>query len=377
MLQSCVSDNKISHPPLSDELEVSIIGPGYGEAVLVHLGDNNWIIIDSCKRPDESVPEPLRYLDQIGVDPRCVVAVLITHWDDDHCKGMSQVIQICAHAQIVMSSAFVQKDFLAFSALYGSPMTRNVRAGVKEIGETMNGLGAAERPITSAYPGRRLFTADDLTTSHGLPIEVWTLSPSDEEYQNFLAWVAEQMPQPDETRRVAVKRIRNDLSVVVHMMIGDDVLLFGGDLEEEGKPGTGWSAIMALPGRPLSKAGMFKVSHHGSANGHHAGIPTNLLTAAPVAVVAPFKSGKVSLPTPQDVTRICGYAGEAYTTATLQGRATSKHDPMVDKTIREVTRRFSTIKADPGMIRLRKKAGSSEDWRVDKFGTAGPLAKIY
>ncbi len=34
--------------PEPDEIEVSLIGPGYGESVLVHLGDGEWVVADSC-----------------------------------------------------------------------------------------------------------------------------------------------------------------------------------------------------------------------------------------------------------------------------------------------------------------------------------------
>ena len=57
-----------------------------------------------------------------------------------------------------------------------------------------------------------------------------------------LGWIAKQMPEVGETRRVAVKRIRNDLSIVLHISVGSDTILLGGDLEEEGNPLTGWSA---------------------------------------------------------------------------------------------------------------------------------------
>ncbi len=34
--------------PGQDIIEVSIFGPGKGEPILVHLGRNEWIIVDSC-----------------------------------------------------------------------------------------------------------------------------------------------------------------------------------------------------------------------------------------------------------------------------------------------------------------------------------------
>ena len=43
-------------PPASDEVELSLFGPGYGEAIAVHVGDGKWILIDSCKEKGTKDP---------------------------------------------------------------------------------------------------------------------------------------------------------------------------------------------------------------------------------------------------------------------------------------------------------------------------------
>jgi hypothetical protein len=34
--------------PNRDEIDVIVVGPGFGESILVHIGDGDWIIVDSC-----------------------------------------------------------------------------------------------------------------------------------------------------------------------------------------------------------------------------------------------------------------------------------------------------------------------------------------
>lgn len=362
--------------PASDEIEVTVIGPGFGEAVIVHIGQGKWFIVDSCAKSTSADPEPLTYLKSIGVSFDQVFAVFITHWDDDHCKGIAKIAEECSNAKLVMAKTFVEKDFFAFSTAFNSPMTTKVRAGTKEILKVVQECSKTGRKITKAFAERQIFT----TSSVGMPSldgGIWTFSPSDEEFDNFLAWVASQMPSVGETRRVAVKRLRNDLSVVIYVKLGNDVILLGGDLEEEGRATTGWSAILALQGRPTEKAKVFKVPHHGSENGHHDGIVNVLLDIDPIAVVAPFKNGSVSLPKESDVMRITGYATDAHATASLQGRANVKYDRTVQKTIDQAAKRFSTINADPGMVRLRKKHGLTGSWRTEYFGEATQLSKIF
>ena len=39
--------------PAIDEIEVSIIGSGFGECILLHLTENEWVIVDSCLNYDK------------------------------------------------------------------------------------------------------------------------------------------------------------------------------------------------------------------------------------------------------------------------------------------------------------------------------------
>lgn len=266
---------------------------------------------------------------------------------------------------------------MAFVAAHDTPLTKHVRAGVREIRRLYKLLDTDGRAVTAAYPNRSLFNSADIGAGIAAPIAIHSLSPSDEEYRNFLFWAASKMPAVNDTRRVAFKRIRNDLSVVIHIAVGDDVMLFGADLEEEGNAMTGWSAILASTGRPVAKAGVFKVSHHGSHNGHHADVPVDLLRAEPIAIVAPFKNGGVSLPMLEDVQRITGYASRSVATASLAGRAAQRRDSAVEKTIKQVTHRFSALKNEPGMVRMRKTIGSNLDWEIEHFGTSCPLVQIF
>jgi hypothetical protein len=67
-------------PPEIDELEVSLFGPGFGESIVLHLGDGKWIIVDSCLRPGYELPAPLTYLIQLGIDVDYEVYGARHHW---------------------------------------------------------------------------------------------------------------------------------------------------------------------------------------------------------------------------------------------------------------------------------------------------------
>ena len=362
--------------PRSDEIEVSLIGPGYGEALIVHVGDGRWFLIDSCKAAAVDEPASVQYLSDIGIDPAGVFAIIASHWDDDHVRGLSRLLETYPDADFILSRAFGQEEFLTYASAFDSPLTVSARSGVSEIRRALIQANGSRR-IADTGAHRCLFGTANHDYSHGVPIEIWSLSPSQFEYDNFLAWVASQMPTIGETRRVAVSRLRNDLSSVLLLKIGDEAVLFGGDLEEEGRAETGWSAVLSSTGRPTSLAGLFKIPHHGSRNGDHPNIWTELLGPEPHLILAPFRHGRTSLPTPDDVARLTAKSPHTFATTSLASRAPRKRDRTVERTIKESTKEFSTVPQIPGLLRLRRSAAPGSSWSVEKFGDATDLANIY
>ena len=106
-------------PPRDDELEVTLFGPGFGESVVLHVGDGKWLIVDSCIHPESSLPAALDYLFQLKVDVNeAVKLVVATHWHDDHIRGISGVFNACQSAELVISGALQVDEFLKLVALY-------------------------------------------------------------------------------------------------------------------------------------------------------------------------------------------------------------------------------------------------------------------
>ena len=50
------------------KLRSQVAGPGYGERIVMHIGADAWIAIDSFLGPDE-MPNASCHLKSIGVDP--------------------------------------------------------------------------------------------------------------------------------------------------------------------------------------------------------------------------------------------------------------------------------------------------------------------
>ena len=101
-------------PPDSDEFEFTLIGPGYGESIILHLGGGVWVLVDSNVDKDGN-PGSLQYLESIGCDPAQSVALIVaSHWHDDHIRGMEKMVKVPVPNSAV-PTLFATMSFLPLS----------------------------------------------------------------------------------------------------------------------------------------------------------------------------------------------------------------------------------------------------------------------
>ena len=124
----------INQPPDPDEVEVSLFGPGFGECVIVHLGNNLWIVVDCCLELSSRRPAPIYYLEQLGREvEQAVVLVVATHWHDDHIEGITELIEKCPNAKYAVTSAFGNHDFISAIAPWVADAGLIDTLGCKEL----------------------------------------------------------------------------------------------------------------------------------------------------------------------------------------------------------------------------------------------------
>ena len=104
--------------------ELTLLGPGYGESLVLHLGGGMWVLVDSCLDSD-GFPQALRYLESIDVDPAEAVDLIVaTHWHDDHIRGIADLVETCKKATFCCGAVLCQEEFLAVAhALEGSHLS--------------------------------------------------------------------------------------------------------------------------------------------------------------------------------------------------------------------------------------------------------------
>jgi beta-lactamase superfamily II metal-dependent hydrolase len=364
-------------PPNADEIEVSLFGPGLGEAVLVHVGAGEWIVVDSCLDRFPRRPVALRYLESLGCDPASAIRLVVaTHWHDDHIGGLAAIVRATPQAKLICSAALTCKEFLQVVASGDRAMM--VSPGSAEFGEVFAILRERRSGARAGLAGAEWARADQrlwLRSGAPFPAEVWALSPSAESMTLAMNEFAQLLPTRGTPKRRLVAQRPNEVAVVLWIEAGGLRTLLGADLENSGNPKTGWQAVLGSAARPAGAAHVFKVPHHGSRNGDHPNVWAGMLVGQPHTALTPYTRG-VTVPTAGDLARLRGRTPNLYMTAqpgTGGGWAPPQRDGAVEKTLKEVTRGRRALTGAMGHVRLRAPAGDPSRIRVELFHTAHRL----
>jgi beta-lactamase superfamily II metal-dependent hydrolase len=354
-----------SGPPAADTLEVSLFGTGIGEALALHVGSGEWILVDSCRQKSKSLePLNLSYLRSLGVDPAKVVKQIVaTHWHDDHVNGLGELVEQCKSASLVFSQALATDEFRCIVGSFSEHQLSfdNEKSGVKEMARCLNELHKRKSSTPECYfpPVRtladhRIFRRDDC--------EVFSLSPSPDavhEASREIAslWqalkteaIAGYGPRP--ARAGVPCPERNHNAVALWVKWGDRRVLLGADLEEHGDRLLGWQAVLACSQFPDGQARVFKIPHHGSPNGDHAPIWTNIVASSPFAILTAYNRGHTPRPSPADIERIKRRTNDIYYTS-LPRKTANSYERTVERTIKGVVRRRNGLGPTPGHIQMR------------------------
>ncbi|MDX2143424.1 MAG: hypothetical protein SFV19_08720 [Rhodospirillaceae bacterium] len=372
--------------PAPDQIEVSVFGNGFGEAILIHLGNEKWLSVDSFRLgtgnevTTESQPIALAYLKHIGVDPENAIKVLCaSHWDTDHIDGISEVLRACPKALFVGSTALTREEFVAYvKAIESRPLTQ-LSTREREVGQIQDALVSRTCPGFNKFAlvDREVFYSPSAEQIHGCDVRIRTLSPTDDQLAQFLVNIGNQIPEVRATKRHSQEFRPNLISVVLRVEIGNAVILLGADMEDTGNPTHGWTAILSsISAADGKKAAIFKIPHHGSQNGHNDHVWSKMLVSNPIALVTAFTRLREPLPTDRDRARITKLTSDAYIASEV---SPSKSTKSLDRRVRNEVRAMGAriVRANPkeGFIRARSVGGlNSLNWSIDLFGTAKSLA---
>ncbi len=334
-------------PPKADEFEISIFGPGRGECVLIHLGDNEWCVVDSCISRRSADPVAVEYLRSFNNDALANVRLVVaTHWHDDHIRGMASLFSRAPHAHFCCSMALQHREFLTLVS--AASATIPGYSGVEEFVAILNELEARGRRAPKfAVENKPLLTLP--ASGRSFPISLESLSPSDPTIRLALAQIRSLLPQVGQPQRRIVNSTPNHTSVAIWVKAGCVRALLGADLEHTTRTDQGWAAVLSCHVDPVP-GHLFKVPHHGSPTSDNVVVWKQMLEENPVAVVTPF-AGR--LPEESDLERLSGRTSRLYCTVKGGLGKPPNRDPLVEKEMRRQLSERRILAGQPGHVRVR------------------------
>jgi len=349
-------------PPEAEETEVMLFGPGYGEALAVHLGDGVWLLVDSCIDPEADAPASAAYLAAIGVRPDQVRVIVASHWHDDHVRGISQLTAAYPEADFLISAVFDDREAAAFLAAYSGSSSSGLSRGTKELYEIVTARNAV---IPALH--RSIVFEDAL---NGRQVRVTALSPVPAAFSRAIAHMAGYVPTKGDPINHVPELRPNIEAVVLRIDFGDDAVLLGADLEEHAA--FGWSAIVADSWSGSRRAATaYKVSHHGSCTGDCGEIWASLLQPEPIACMTPFMKGRQRLPSNADKARMKQNTPHAYISSAASRRPKMDHDQL--KRLGDICKDIALADSSFGAVRIRRRIDDTTPWNVELFGAAQRL----
>lgn len=330
------------------------------------------MLVDSCvdANREDAGPASLQYLADLHVDPSQVRLIVATHWHDDHIRGLAQILQTCRDARFYCSAAFRRPELLKLVKAMETSQLMEESSGIREFGDVLTLLARRRKAGSLIGDAPGLATANKmLHRSVGPPAStVTSLSPSDAAIRKSLEGFAQLLPKPLAPKRRVASPSSNDASVVLWVEMAETAVLLGADLETTPRSDMGWKAIVASTERPTGRASVFKVAHHGSRTGHHQPVWLEMLHDQPLVATTPYANGRHRLPTATDRARIADLSHDAFLAGALPGRG-ARMDSPVERTVREMTKRFSRAQGAIGHVRMRKRVTDADsEWETTCFG---------
>ncbi len=355
-------------PPALDQLEVTVIGPGYGECVVIHA-EGEWTIIDSCRDARNKKPAAAEYLTSIGISDPAVKLISCTHWHDDHISGLAELYEQYISADFSLSGALKNGEFAKVIEIFKDWHLKQpfpISSGTDELGRVLAILKKSNRRPKFAIANRQIWQS--LSGASRLV----SLSPSDETTMQAAAQFATLVPTVWTDQMRAANPSPNHIAVAMHLTAGVHSVLLGSDLEEHGNPLTGWSAVIADSDRPQTRSNFYKVAHHGSITAEHPRIWSDLLATSPISVMSPFSRAKNPLPTKDQRKAIKDRSSRAFVTADLDARVLKRRGPVARFTLQNNLR---LAQPNLGWVRARILMNDPQAlWHVEYAGDASEIA---
>lgn len=362
--------------PDKNILEVSLIGTGggYGECIIIHVSNNQWVVIDSCVNPITKRSVPLEYLVKRGVDiSKNVKHIICTHWHDDHIKGLSQLLEFCDSATFSTTPCTDTQKFVRFVKL-GDALSKDERilSSTTELSKCLDIIEKKRLRFKKASQDTTLMRI----ISEEINGSIIALSPSQFILSQFDYEISALMNSSDKLARKIVPESPNDKSVALLIDVNGRKLLLGSDLEVSNNEEKGWLCILDnCECVKQTNSSLFKIPHHGSETGYHQRVWDELLTPKPLSILTPYNKGIKPIPDKTMITKILSHTNNLYITSTNSlSNSPKKRNSKLDIEIKSRNKTLREVKYNLGVVICTVDLADSESkWNTVLEGTASKI----
>jgi len=360
--------------PNKNDVEVTLIGTGggYGESVVLKIGWDKWVVIDSCINPETKEPLALEYLKQVNADLNKVVLIVCTHWHNDHIKGLSKLLSKCPNCEFHFSAVNDLDKFLLLCELDNGKTLKGSKSSTAEFAKCLQIINNRGSYFVKAQSNLKLLSIRE----KDVEFELYALSPSPKIVNDFDGEISQLITEFGERNTAIINKSPNDKSVALLLKFREERVLLGADLEIGKSEHEGWHHIIK---HSLIKDGfksnLYKLPHHGSENGYLKEIFDVLVNDNGTLKLTPFRSS--GLPTEAMLRTYFNHAEDIYLTSSLTvSKKSKKRDKSIEKIIDRSVKSISEVKFTHGIVRSRidftKNKGT---WTTEVFEAALKLSK--
>lgn len=422
-----VGISEILDAPRKNEAEVTLIGgtSGFGETIVIHIGDGIWIVVDSCTNPINGECAALSYLQDIHVNIKEQLSyVVCTHWHEDHILGLSKLIEECSNNTVFAFSCADDRQKFIFEMLEKFDF-KGKSKNLKELRQSLSLVNEKGIKIKRVQQDQLIFNNNGTEcfalSPSSIEIERFNkeLAAAQEKYHKAMGQMAKLKEIGEEVIESAdiiedeiflsyanlikekldedsapleeiddllkfkdVKKVEpNDRCVAMLLKIRSHFVILGADLEHNSKktPEGGWQSVSDCECMKDIEAGLFKIPHHGSETGYYEFFLNKHIKPTAVSKLTSWIIGAEALPKVEMLKKYFDHSQNLYvTTTSLFKRKNNEEDRTFRKIMNESTEEIIELKPQLGIIRSRIDIDSDDDtWRTVVFGSAKRIENDY
>jgi hypothetical protein len=371
-------------------LHLFILGSGLGEAVLVALPKDGWLVIDGCG-PKKFLPV-LEMLRRYRAPGEPIDALILTHPHADHYQGIVDLLDDGALGPAVRRIGCVAEYVGQRTSLAADGSSLDVERDLLERAPPTNDplveteLGRARTVLNRIRTEWKDRPERQLYLRHGASIPLRT-----REVTAQVLWpepsVVQRFFTVDAALRARVVHEANRLSAVLDIRFQQTRLLLTGDLvhaDAGGKVlvGEGWERLHALV-LGLHAHHALKVPHHGSREALTDELLQGVAGFSRTWVVTPFNSQALPSPEPGEGAELLLQKEREFLLTALSVGWKQQISGQVRLTLAELRRDVLALKGAPGFLSSATRAGSPKTvppseccWGM-AFDEAGHLLARY